>query len=63
MGIHLCFCCAFTPLPLMLLLMLLLMLSLPSARRYPEYSVTGVASKELENVTASTDLPHDEDEA
>ncbi|KAI7837146.1 hypothetical protein COHA_009023 [Chlorella ohadii] len=31
--------------------------------RYPEYSVTGVASKELENVIASTDLPHDEDEA
>lgn len=33
------------------------------SRRYPEYSVTGVASKELENVIASTDLPHEEDEA
>lgn len=30
------------------------------ARRYPEYSVTGVASKELESVISSMDQPADE---
>lgn len=36
---------------------------LPPARRsYPEYSVTGVASKELESVISSMDQPPPEDE-